>query len=897
MPSLWLVDGSHAIFRAYHALPHLSTRQGVPTNAVYGFTTMLLRAIREGSPTHLAVAFDEEGKQARIEIYADYKATRGAPPDDLKPQFPLVRRVLEALNVPAVGLSGWEADDVIATLARRARSLGWEVVIVTGDKDLLQLVDGAVRCYDSMYEKWYGPAEVEEKWGVPPHLVADLLALTGDKIDNVPGIPGVGEKTAAALLKEFGTLEGVLSHAGEIKKPKLRENALANLETVRRARKLIQLHEELPLPVQLEDLLRKPLNEEKARALFTELEFVRLIKDLPRPAPTPPSGARSIATDLAAVEKLVARARQAGRIGLLTLTSADEPLHDELLGVAISLPEESVYVPLGHRPRGGPSGALFAPAELDGRKAIALLRPLLEDAQVRKDGHDLKRDLVAWKRAGIDLRGLSVDARLASYLLDPTGRDHSLAQTARERISCELPLLKELCEKTGKGKKATPLPEVPVDEVGAAACALVEGARRLSAALEEDLRGDPELWQLYSELELPLEEVLARVELTGISLDVPRLEALNRELGTQIDQLLREITELAGEEFLPTSNQQLAEILYKKLQLPVLKRGKTGPSTDQEVLEELAQQHPMPAKVLEHRQLSKLKSTYLDALPAALGKDGRLHTTFDQAVAATGRLASINPNLQNIPIRTPLGARIREAFTPRPGWTLLSADYSQIELRVLAHISGDPVLRDSFLSGEDLHARTAGETFGVPAAEVTRQQRDIAKMINYGIAYGLSSFGLAHRLGLEQSEAHAIIERYFARYRRVKEWLDATIEEARRSGRVKTLFGRRRYLPDINSKNPAARNAAERTAVNTPIQGTAADLVKRAMLRVDRALTARALQAKMLLQVHDELVLEAPPAELDSVGPLLVEEMKGAADLAVPLEVDLGHGDTWASAH
>jgi len=897
VPSLWLVDGSHAIFRAYHALPHLSTRQGVPTNAVYGFTTMLLRAIREGSPTHLAVAFDEDGKQARSEIYADYKATRGAAPEDLSPQFPLVRRVLEALNVPAVGLSGWEADDVIATLARRARSMGWEVVIVTGDKDLLQLVDGAVRCYDSMYEKWYGPAEVEEKWGVPPHLVADLLALTGDKIDNVPGIPGVGEKTAAALLKEFGTLEGVLSRAGEIKKPKLRENALANLETVRRARKLIQLHEDLPLPVQLEDLLRKPLNEEKARALFTELEFVRLIKDLPRPAPTPPSGARSIATDLAAVEKLVARARQAGRIGLLTLTSADEPLHDELLGVAISLPDESVYVPLGHRPRGGPSGALFAPAELDARKAIALLRPLLTDAQVRKDGHDLKRDLVAWKRAGVDLRGLSVDARLASYLLDPTGRDHSLAQTARERISCELPLLKELCEKTGKGKKATPLPEVPVDEVGAAACALVEGARRLAAALEEDLRGDPELWQLYSELELPLEEVLARVELTGISLDVPRLEALNRELGTQIEQLLREITELAGEEFLPTSNQQLAEILYKKLQLPVLKRGKTGPSTDQEVLEELAQQHPMPAKVLEHRQLTKLKSTYLDALPAALGKDGRLHTTFDQAVAATGRLASINPNLQNIPIRTPLGARIREAFIPRTGWKLLSADYSQIELRVLAHVSGDPVLRDSFLSGEDLHARTAGETFGVPAAEVTRQQRDIAKMINYGIAYGLSSFGLAHRLGLEQSEARAIIERYFARYRLVKEWLDATIEEARRSGRVKTLFGRRRYLPDINSKNPAARSAAERTAVNTPIQGTAADLVKRAMLRVDRALTARALQAKMLLQVHDELVLEAPPAELDSVGPLLVEEMKGAADLAVPLEVELGHGDTWAAAH
>src|SRR5438309_10826943 len=413
MPSLWLVDGSHTIFRAYHALPHLSTRQGVPTNAVYGFTTMLLRAIREGNPTHLAIAFDEEGKQARSEIYPEYKATRGAPPDDLRPQFPLVRRVLEALNVPAVGMPGWEADDVIATLARRARSLGWEVVVVTGDKDLLQLVDGSVRCYDSMYEKWYGPAQAEEKSGVPPHQVADLLALTGDKIDNVPGIPGVGEKTAAALLKEFGTLDGVLSRAGEIKKPKLRENALANLDVVRRARKLIQLHGDLPVPVQLDDLVRRPLNEGKARSLFTELEFVRLINDLPRPPPTPPTGARSMASDLPAVEKLVARARQAGRVALLTLTSADEPLHDELLGLAISLPDESVYVPLGHRPRGGPSGALFAPAELDGRKAVALLRPLLEDAQVRKDGHDLQRDLVAWTRLGSDLRGLDMDARPA----------------------------------------------------------------------------------------------------------------------------------------------------------------------------------------------------------------------------------------------------------------------------------------------------------------------------------------------------------------------------------------------------------------------------------------------------------------------------------------------------
>src|SRR5438874_1958132 len=747
---------------------------------------MLLKAIREGEPTHFAVCFDEEAKQARSEIYAEYKATRGPMPEDLAPQFPLVRRVLEALDIPAVGMPGWEADDVIATLTRRARKEGFEVVVVTGDKDLLQLVEDGVRCYDTMYEKWYGPKEVEDKWGVPPAKVADLLALTGDKIDNVPGIPGVGEKNAA-------------------------------------------------------------------------------------------------------------RMREEGRTTILTWTTEDEPLHDELLGIAVSLPDETVYVPIGHRARGGPEGTLFAPAELDGRRAVEILRPVLEDPEICKDGHDLKRELVAWKRRGIELRGLGIDSRLASYLLDPTGRDHSLAQTARERIGCELPLLKELCEKSGKGKKATPLPEVSVDEVSAAACALGEGARRLCEALEKDLREDPELWRLYSELELPLSGVLASVELAGISLDVGRLETLNREIGAQIDQLLREITELAGEEFLPTSNQQLAEILYKKLHLPVLKRGKTGPSTDQEVLEELAEQHPLPKKVLEHRQLVKLKNTYLDALPAALGKDRRLHTTFDQAVAATGRLSSVNPNLQNIPIRTVLGAKIREAFIPREGWRLLSADYSQIELRILAHVSGDPVLRESFLTGEDLHARTAAETFGLRPDQVSRQQRDIAKMINYGIAYGLSAFGLAHRLGLAKDEAASIIDRYFARYAKVKEWLDGTIEEARKTGMVKTLFGRRRYLPDIHSRNPAARNAAERTAVNTPIQGTAADLIKRAMLLVNAALEGE--KAKMLLQVHDELVLEAPPEEAAKVGQMLVEQMKKAADLAVPLEVDLGEGKTWAEAH
>src|SRR5256712_8579212 len=594
---------------------------------------MVPRAIPQGTPTHLAGAFDEEAKAQRSAAYSGYKATGGAPPEAPTPQSPLVRRVLEALRVPAIGFPGYEADDVIATLARRARAQGWEVVIVSGDKDLMQLVVDGIRCYDSMYEKWYGPAEVQEKWGVPPRQVADLLALTGDKIDNIPGVPGVGEKTAAGLLKEYGTLENVLANAAGVKKPKLRENLLASLDAVRRARQLISLYEELPLPVQLEDLERKPVDEPQARKLFTELEFVRLVKDLPRPAPTPPSGARRMATTLEHVQRLVDKARAANRSALLTRTSEDEPLRDDLLGLAVSLPDESVYVPLGHR--AGISGALFAPAELNAVKAIALLKPLLEDPNIIKDGHDLKRDVDAWRRAGVSLSGLGIDSRLASYLIDPTGRDHSLVQTARERISCELPLLKELCELTGKGRKATPLAEVPVDETSAAACALVEGARRLCEALGEDLRADQELLGLYADMEKPLIEVLANLELTGIRIDVPRLQKLSDELGRQIDALLQEIYQLAGGEFLPGSTQQLAEVLYKKLNLPVLKRGKTGPSTDQEVLEELAQHHPLPAKVLEHRQLTKLKSTYLDALPAVIAADGGPRTTLAQALAAT----------------------------------------------------------------------------------------------------------------------------------------------------------------------------------------------------------------------------------------------------------------------
>jgi DNA polymerase I len=918
-PSLWLVDGSHAVYRAFNAIrvqdpaDILRAPDGRPTNAVHVFTSMLLKELREHRPTHLLVAFDEDAEASRKAIYPGYKASRPDTPDLLKPQFPMVGQVIDALGLTRLSFRGYEADDIIATLCKRARAQGMDVVILSGDKDLLQLVEapqepgGAqVRCYDSMLGKWYSPPEVEEKWGVGPAQVADLLALTGDKIDDIPGVPGVGEKTAAGLLKEHGTLEAVLLAAPGIKKPKLRENLVKSIDDVRRGRRLIALFDDLPLPLGPEALALRPFDETKVKALFKELGFNRLLGQLPRPEPKPPEGEQRVLGSARELEEALARARASGRIGLLTQTSLGEPLKDELVGVALALPPQegrqalAVYVPLNVGEPAPSSGDLFAAPAAHGlgrQAALHLLRGLLEDAGVVKDGHDLKGQLVAWRRAGIELRGLGTDARLASYLLDPTEKEHALVPAAKERCALLLGEVQALVERSGKGKKATPVDKLSPAELGPLLCAHAEAARQLALAHRGDLAQEPALEKLYDTIEKPLSVLLAGLELRGILLDTGKLAEISQELAGQIDGLLAEILQLAGTDFSPASNQQLAEVLYDRLGLPVLKRGKTGPSTDQEVLEKLAEQHPLPAKLLEHRQLTKLRSTYLEALPAAVGKDGRLHTTFDQAVAATGRLSSVNPNLQNIPIRTKTGARIREAFVAGAGMRLISADYSQIELRILAHVSQDPVLIESFRTGEDLHARTAAETFGVAPEQISKEQRSIAKMINYGIAYGLSGFGLGQRLGLPTDEANAIIARYFERYQGVSAWLDRIVAETRKEGVVGTLFGRRRFIPDIGSRNPALRMAAERTAVNTPIQGTAADLVKVAMLRVDVALKKERSGASMLLQIHDELLLEAPAQEAEATLRLVRGEMEQAAQLLVPLVVDAREGATWAAAH
>ena len=901
MPTLTLIDGSGFIFRAYHALPHLSTTRGVPTNAVYGFTTMLLKALREHAPTHVALVFDAAGRRSfRHDLDRTYKANRPEAPEDLVQQFPLVRQVAEALNVAVLEEPGFEADDVIGTLACRAREQGWNVVIVTGDKDFAQLVGERVALYDPMAEAsgrggWTGPAEVEKKMGVPPEQAVEYQAILGDKIDNVPGIPGVGEVTAAALIRKFGTVEEMLRRPEEIPGAiarggeKLKERIVANAERLRLNRKLVELRCDMPLPYQPSSFERRAFDAERTRSLFGELEFSRLLKDLPPPPGTQRREQTEIVLTRAALDAAVSVARASREVGLRCALGGDHPRTDLVPGVAFGAAGRAFYVPLAH-------SYLGAPAQLSVEEARAALRAMVEDASIAKHGHDLKAESHALSTLGLELRGPGVDTELASRLLLPTRREHALVDVARERLSCELPAADpEVAGGSRRGTRAAPWEltvERMADVAGPSAAVLPDLARALRQALADD-----GLERLYDEIERPLVPILARMERTGILVDTSAMEEMSAEFGHAMRDLETRIHAAAGRAFNVASTRELARVLFEDLKLPVLKRLKTGPSTDQDVLERLAEQHPLPGLVLEHRSLAKLKGTYVDALPQLVAADGRIHTTFHQGGAATGRLSSSDPNLQNIPIRTELSKRIRSAFVAPPGQLLVSADYSQIELRTLAHFASDPALLEAFRRKEDVHAATAAETFGVPREDVTSDQRRIAKVLNFGIAYGLSAYGLSQRLDMPPHEAQGIIDRYFARYAAVKRWLEETVARARRDGEVRTLFGRKRALPELASRNPALRQGAERMAVNTPIQGTAADVVKIAMLRVDAALEREQIDARLLLQVHDELVLEVQERAVPHLEEVLRREMVAASDLSVPLEVEVGHGRSWAEAH
>ena len=930
MPTLTLIDGSGFIFRAYHAIPPLTSSRGVPTNAVLGFTNMLLKALREHSPTHVAMVFDVSRRSFRTELDPAYKAQRPEPPDDLVPQFPLVRDVARALSVPILEREGFEADDIIATLASHARGHGWEVVIVTGDKDFGQLVDDRVRLYDPMAEArgqggWSGPAEVEARMGVPPSQVIEYQSLLGDKVDNVPGLPGVGEVTAAALIRHFGSVEAMLARPEEIPQvvkrggEKLKEKILAGAERLRLNRKLVTLDAHMALPWDPEELARRPVDLARAKALFTELEFTRLLRELPSLAATPAAGGATVPAspapgapppgppapgaepgppgelrlpartelvlDEAALAAAVAALAAAPELGLLVVGHGDAPRTDPVVGLALAGGGRAFYLPLGHR-------YLGAPAALPAAAVAGALQPLLGGRRP-VHVHDRKAAAHRLGRLGLALTAPGDDTDLMSRLLVPTRRAHALVDVARERLGGELPPDPTDGERRGGTGHEGIEVERAAPWAGAGAAALPPLAAALARALEA-----VGLTPLYRDIERPLVPVLLDMERAGIAVDSAAMEAMSAEFGAAMDELERRLTEAAGHPFNVASTRELGKVLFEELHLPVLKTLKTGPSTDVEVLEKLAEQHPLPGLVLEHRSLAKLKGTYVDALPLLVDPaDGRIHTTFHQAGAATGRLSSVDPNLQNIPVRTELSRRIRAAFVAPAGRRLVSADYSQIELRILAHYAHDPALIESFRTGEDVHTRTAAETFGVAPGAVTPDQRRVAKVLNFGIAYGLSAFGLAQRLDLPPREAQGIIDRYFARYAGVKRWLEEIVAEARRSGEVRTVFGRLRPMPEIAARNPALRQAAERTAVNTPIQGTAADVVKVAMLRVHEALARERLDARMLLQVHDELVVEADERAVEPVSALLRREMEGAASLAVPLRVEVGHGRSWAEAH
>jgi DNA polymerase-1 len=917
VPRLLVIDAANALYRAFFALPPLRSPSGAPTGAVYGFANMLRKLIREEKPDAIAVAMDPRGGGFRRELYADYKSTRDAQPEDLTLQLPVARELIDAWRLPVLEVPGFEADDVIATLATTAPE-GWEVVIVSSDKDLMQLVGGRVVLLDSMKDKRIGPAEVVERFGVPPEKLLDVRALVGDTSDNIPGVKGIGEKGAAALITEFGTLENLLARAGEVKAKKAREALLAQGDAARISKQLATLRCDVPLPASASELAPHAPDRAALREIYKRYGFTRLLEEIEAelaangasPASRAsaaagtevrriPSGddpgvspaaavACEILRDLASLRAAV-QALERTPLLAVVLVGDDEPggLPSVPAGIALAgEAERAFYLPLAHDLLGGAQLAFSeACAELFALFAGPSARPWIATCTKRV------QSLLA--EAGCSATLPALDIPLAAFLLDPAGATATPA-LALQLLGRELRAIEEL---TGRGAKARPASALSAEEAASWAAQEASALLALAPRIEQRIAAD-ELAPLLHDVELPLTAVLSAMERAGVRIDERKLAALSQEYERELVRIEGKIYELAGERFQINSPKQLATVLFEKLKLPPVKKTLTGFSTDESVLEQLSGRHELPASILAWRRLAKLKSTYVDALPPLVNAHtGRIHPTFNQLGAATGRLSSTNPNVQNIPIRSEEGIRIREAFIPAEGMTLLSADYSQVELRIVAHYSGDESLIDAFAKGEDVHRRTAAEVNGIDPAQVSAEQREHAKAINFGIIYGSSAFGIANQLGIAQAEAQATIDRYFARYQGVRRFLDQTVAAAQESGFVRTLLGRRRYLPDLRSRNRALRQAAERMAVNTVIQGTAADLIKQAMAQVHDALRDAGLRARMLLQVHDELVFEAPPSELAALTQLVKSRMEGVYALSVPLVADVGSGKNWREAH
>ena len=890
-PTAYLVDGSAFVFRAFYAIrQELTTSNGVPTNAVFGFKNMLQKLVRQEQPAYLAVVFDERGPTFRHEADPTYKAHRKRMPDELAVQLPLIHRLVEAFNIPKLSLLGYEADDIIGTLAYRLEAEGFDVVLVSGDKDFCQLVTPHVTIFDPMKDLRIGEVEVKERFGVEPARVIEVLGLMGDASDNIPGVPGIGEKTAKKLLATYGTIEELLTRVDEIKQKKWRESLIEHAASARHSRQMATIDTTVPIEAGLDALRFGAPDADALRTLYEELEFKSELQSLgmnTAPKSEIKKHYRAIMT-LDDLDAEIAALQQADGFAIDTETTSQDPMVAALVGISLAhKPHEAVYIPVAHRYEG-------APPQLDRAEVLARLRPLLEDPSRPKYGQNIKYDLIVLERHGVSMRGLAFDTMVAGYLLNPSRRANNLEALAKAYLDYT-PISYE--DVAGKGAKQITFDQVDIEKATAYSSEDADVAALLMACQKPKL-ADNQLDRLFQDIEMPLIEVLADLEMRGIMIDAAYLQDMSERLQIQMDALMEDIYNLAGEAFNINSSQQLQKILFEKLKLPPSKKTKTGYSTDVSVLEQLAFEHELPEHILSYRHLAKMKSTYIDALPQLIhAETGRIHTSLNQTITETGRLSSSNPNLQNIPIRSDLGRQIRRAFVAAPGHRLISADYSQIELRLLAHFTRDPVLTEAFRQGQDIHTRTAMDVFTVDESAVDGNMRRMAKTVNFGIIYGLSPFGLASRLHITNEEARNYIDNYFARYPSVKSYLDGIIETAREQGYVTTLMQRRRYLPEMHNRNRTVREAAERTAINMPFQGSAADLIKLAMVRLHRQIKTEHLPCHMLLQIHDELLFEIPEAAVDEMVPRIKETMEDVWSLEVPLTVDVGQGNNWAEAH
>lgn len=888
-PTLYILDAYSRIYQIFHALPKtMSSPTGQPTNVIFGLFRDMLNLLKTQKPDFIAAAFDGSGPVFRSEIHAEYKANRPSMPEEMRPQIAVARRLFDAFRIPVLMHEGAEADDVIATLARRGAERGLDVIIMTSDKDARQLLNDHIKILNLRDNKILDVAGLQADWGITPEQVVDYLSLTGDSVDNVPGVPGIGPKSATELLQQFGDLESLLAGIDKVKGAKKQQSLREHAETARRAQTLVQLKEDLSLDLDWDALKTDGYDAAALKALCTECGFHGFLNEIVDDAPPAPESVwntkayRAIDTP----EKLadfVAELSKQPRFSFDTETTNVDPLRADVVGYSFSWkPGEAYYVPVR-----GPMFSRFLKPE----STLEALKPILEDSSIEKVGQNLKYDMLVMDRVGVEVRGAITDTMVLSYLLESGERNHGLDDLAPRLLGHKMIPISELI---GKGKNQKRMDEIDVELVTEYAGEDADAAWRLEELLVPKLKSEG-LWELYTDLERPLIRILANMEKAGIKVDVKRLRVLSAEFGARLELLQTQIFEAAGREFNIGSGPQLRQVLFEELKLPVgAKTPKGEPSTAVEVLEELAIKHPLPRFIIQYRQLEKLKSTYLDALATLAHEDGRVHTSFNQVVAATGRLSSSDPNLQNIPTRTEDGRQIRQAFVAGfPGWSLVTADYSQIELRILAHYSRDPVLVDAFATDRDIHAAVAAGIFGVPENEVTKDQRRAAKTVNFGVIYGLSAFGLSNRLGITRDEATRFIDAYFETYSGVVEFFNQTREIAQRDGRVSTILGRRRAVAGVKNTTGRIQTEAERIAINTVIQGSAADLIKKAMIAVDSRLRESGMKSRMLLQIHDELVFEAPDEEIPSLSRLVREAMTTALEISVPIGVDISAGPNW----